>query len=680
MPRDQTKSNAQRNGRQSSVLKSLANKGKQPRGIQRKQLLKPVRKSTRLQEIQRKTPERKPLFPSPSTTNSFGEEILQDPSALENPPNSDRKRKRSQEAEDPLPRTGNGPCQKRPRTLLANPAVEDTSKQEAKGDINKKTQPIKHWIREGSWPKEYSEQDSQTREDLERYNCLKDFLIKQEINMADILARKKSSSSLRRKDSESSLATPSDQQPREAKSSKYMTAAYETVLATKGSYMGRTPLKITDISKTLCRSLLITEQTVPQETLFRDDLFDETCDSVRSRNEAIVVRHISPLICPSPLVLQIYGAKGLDCLTESVNEGWNSAIPVVYSRPQPDHSVGFARSAFTDEQLEKLKPLVGEIEDLHTSYFMGTWRMYFPFLTCEVKCGAAALDVADRQNAHSMTIAVRAVVQLYRHVKREKEIHLEILAFSISHDDQAVRIYGHYPVIDGDKTTYYRHPIHEFYFTALEGKEKWTAYKFTKNVYDVWMPTHLKRICSAIDDIPPDLDFGVSLGDSFTSVASAENESELPDSQEMATSAPASQDTERMKKPRLTATAMLREQLAQRDQQLAQRDQQLMESLKQLTPLNASSGNESMLQQEIDRLREQMAQRDEQFMHLLKQQTPSNASATESELQREHDGQQQEIERQKQEMKKQAASSNARIDQLIRQNKKLMSMLKQRIT
>ena len=583
----------------------------------------------------------------------------------EKPPNSDRKRKRSQEAED---RTGNGPYQKRPRTLLANPAVEDTSKQEAKGDINKKTQPIQHWIREGSWPKEYLEQDSQTREDLERYNCLEDFLIKQEINMADILARKKSSSSLRRKDSESSLATPSDQQPREAKSSKYMTAAYETVLATKGSYMGRTPFEITDTSRALSRSLLVTEQTVPQETLFRDDLFDETCDSVRGRNEAMVVRHISPLICPSPLVLQIYGAKGLDCLTESVNEGWNSAIPVVYSRPQPDYSVGFARSAFTDEQLEKLKPLVGEIEDLYTSYFMGTWRMYFPFLTCEVKCGAAALDVADRQNAHSMTIAVRAVVQLYRHVKREKEIHREILAFSISHDHEVVKIYGHYAVIDGENTTFYRHPIKAYDFTSEEGKERWTAYKFTKNVYDVWMPTHIKRIRSAIDDIPSGINFEVSLGDSLTPVASVD-ESELPDSQEIATSAPASQDTAGFKKPRLPPKVMmqqeidrLREQMTQRDEQIKQRDEHFMYLLKQQTPSNASA-TESELQREhdrqqqrIDKLEEQIKLRDDQFMLLLKQQTP-NASATESELQREHDRQRQEIERLREQLKEQAASS-----------------------
>jgi hypothetical protein len=72
-----------------------------------------------------------------------------------------------------------------------------------------------------------------------------------------------------------------------------------------------------------------------------------------------------------------------------------------------------------------------------------------------------------------------------------------------------VRIYGHYPVIKGNETTFYRHPIHTFDFTALDGREKWTAYKFTKNVYDIWMPTHLKRICSVIDNLPPDIDFEV---------------------------------------------------------------------------------------------------------------------------------------------------------------------------
>jgi hypothetical protein len=142
---------------------------------------------------------------------------------------------------------------------------------------------------------------------------------------------------------------------------------------------------------------------------------------------------------------------------------------------------------------------------------MGTYNMYFPFLACEVKCGAGALEVADRQNAHSMTLAARAVAELFRSVERENEIHRQILAFSISHDHQSVRIYGHYPVIDGKDIKYYRHPVHEFCFTEQDGKEKWTAYRFTKNVYDLWMPEHFKRICSAIDQLPSRLGFDVSL-------------------------------------------------------------------------------------------------------------------------------------------------------------------------
>lgn len=204
------------------------------------------------------------------------------------------------------------------------------------------------------------------------------------------------------------------------------------------------------------------------------------------------------------------GAKHLKSLMESVNEGWNSAIPFYVPRPQLDYAAAFGRSAFTIDRLKKLQLLVGEVPDTYTSYFMAMWQIYFPFLICEVKCGAVALDVTDRQNAHCMTMAARRVVELFRLVGREKEVHREILAFSISHDDRIVRIYGHYPIINGKDTTYYRHPIRDFSFTELDGKEKWTAYKFTKNVYDTWMPTHLKRICSVIDKLPSDINSEVS--------------------------------------------------------------------------------------------------------------------------------------------------------------------------
>ncbi len=331
-----------------------------------------------------------------------------------------------------------------------------------------------------------------------------------------LFARKKSSSSLRRKNSESSLQTPSDQLPREVKSAQYKSVEYEIGLEKKGSYMRESDDDdIPENIKILCKNLLGAAQALPQDSLFRDDLFKKTCEKIRNRNEAMVIRDIGSLIVPSAQTLATYGATHLNHLYECVNEGWNSVIHFHGTRPQPDYSVGFGRPAFTEKQLKKLEPFVGEIESKALTYFMATTRMYFPFLTCEVKCGAAALDVADRQNAHSMTVAVKALVELFRSVKREKELDREILAFSISHDHRSVRIYGHYAIIEEDKTSFYRHPLREFSFTEQDGKEKWTTYKFVKSVYDHHSLKLHKLICSGIDDLPADINFDLSQSASF---------------------------------------------------------------------------------------------------------------------------------------------------------------------
>ncbi|KAK0773656.1 hypothetical protein LTR59_015203 [Friedmanniomyces endolithicus] len=228
---------------------------------------------------------------------------------------------------------------------------------------------------------------------------------------------------------------------------------------------------------------------------------------VEERNEAKVIQDTTRLIVSSAQVLALRAA-GPRWPIETVNEGWNKSIPVTETKPQPDYAVRFRRQAFTQVQLDRMQPVIGDIMD--QSSFIATWYMYFPFLTCEVKCGAAALDVADRQNAHSAAVAVRAVVELFRAVKRERELHREFLAFAISHDHRSVRLCGCYSDIDGPETKYYRHPIRTFDVTESDGKEKWTAHKFTKNVYDDWMLIHFKRMYSAIEQIPPDMSFSVS--------------------------------------------------------------------------------------------------------------------------------------------------------------------------
>ncbi|KAI8630351.1 hypothetical protein F5Y19DRAFT_60637 [Xylariaceae sp. FL1651] len=386
--------------------------------------------------------------------------------------------------------TLNEPPRKRRRS--SHPIEAAFDQEAAQDNDDGPADPIDFWTREHKWPPGYSQQSL----------------------MEHLLARKRSSSRLSRKRSEAGSAapsstTPSDRKPREEKSAPYRDPRYKILLATKGSFMDESDLGVANASKSLCHTLLGRKQTVPQDSLFRDDIFKLTCRKVEDSNEARIIRDITPLIVPSAEILATYGATKLDCLIESVNEGWNNSIPLTGTRPQPDYSVGFRREAFTEDQLSKLSPFIGDWISGDLSFFMATYLMYFPFLTCEVKCGAAALDTADRQNAQSITIAARAIVELFRLAKRESEVDRQILAFSISHDHRSVRIYGEYPVIDGKDTKYYRHPIHTFDFTTLDGKEKWTAYRFTKNVYDVWMPKHFERICSAIDQLPSNLDFDV---------------------------------------------------------------------------------------------------------------------------------------------------------------------------
>ncbi len=89
-----------------------------------------------------------------------------------------------------------------------------------------------------------------------------------------------------------------------------------------------------------------------------------------------------------------------------------------------------------------------------------------------------------------MTLAVQGIVELFRAVKREDEVNRKILAFSVSHDHRSVRIYSHYPVITEKDIKYYWHLIRDFSFTELDSKDKWAAYRFTKNVAGCRAPQH----------------------------------------------------------------------------------------------------------------------------------------------------------------------------------------------
>ncbi|SMR65190.1 unnamed protein product [Zymoseptoria tritici ST99CH_3D1] len=441
----------------------------------------PPRKSARLEALHREQPALAHGCVQDETYHS-SEHVRREEATQQ--PTKPTSRKRSRAPNDSV--APSSPHRKRRRAR----AEESTACPADRSEFSE--HPISHWAVHHEWPRWYSERG----EDMER-----------------IFARKRSRSAGNRKPSDTdSAATPSstDRESRGQKSAEYRQPQYGTLLATKNVFMRESELDISLGSKRVYERLLQQKGELPGDSLFSSDRFKASCRNIQDRNEARVIQDIGRLIVPSAEVLTTYGASHLQVLIESVNEGWNSSIPITKTRPQPDYAVGFRREAFTQDRLNRMRPIVGDLTQ-ERSFFMATWYMYFPFLTCEVKCGAAALDVADRQNSHSTAIAVRAVVELFRAVKREKELHREILAFSISHDHRNVRIYGHYAEVGvgESETKYYRHPIHDFSFTAANGKEKWTAYNFTRNVYNDWMPTHFARICSAIDQIPADISFSV---------------------------------------------------------------------------------------------------------------------------------------------------------------------------
>lgn len=330
------------------------------------------------------------------------------------------------------------------------------------------------------------------------------------------LAKKKQSNPLRHKRSNvstisisSPTRTPSDQLPRERKSAPYRHPRYKSQLRERGSFMEKYR-GISVESKELCQKLLQSPQSPPRGTLFDEDIFEDTLRLIKGGNETRVIRDIAQLIVPSAELLALRGSEHLEILRETTNAGWINAVPFYGPRPQPDYGLGFKREAFTKEQLQKLQPFVeNEWEDC--SYFAATYNMYFPFLTSEVKCGASALDIADRQNTHCQTVSSRGLFELFRLVGRQNELHNTINGFSFSHSDVDVRIWAHLIVLNENSPEFYREPIAKFDIEkTAQADNRWIGWTVAMNILDLWAPDHFKLICSAIDELPADLNFEVS--------------------------------------------------------------------------------------------------------------------------------------------------------------------------
>ena len=118
-----------------------------------------------------------------------------------------------------------------------------------------------------------------------------------------------------------------------------------------------------------------------------------------------------------------------------------------------------------------------------------------------------------------------------------------------------MRIYGHYVLIDGKDTSFYRHLIQSFDIVNRDDEDKWTAYKFTLRVYHDLRRIHHERIISAADQLPdPEVSVVQPLSQQSENLESSEqDDSQLTTSysQQTESELPSSQTSEPMfKKPK----------------------------------------------------------------------------------------------------------------------------------
>lgn len=276
-------------------------------------------------------------------------------------------------------------------------------------------------------------------------------------------------------------------------------------LAENGIYMRASAL-MQRSSKDLCFSFLEGDRTPTQYPCYPPEQLDNVLDRIQCLNEARLQRDITPWIVPSAENLYLSGEITPDYIGEEIQAEWTRYATMGSTRPKPDYTAGLLRKAFTKEEIEKLQYNVS-----FERPWLFTPNLCFPFLMCEAKTGLEGIDKADRQNMHSASIAVRTIIELYKAAfgttapDRVNELYGQVLAFSVSHNNGLVNLYGHYAVLSDDwagELKFYRYGIDMFSLIMHDGAERHKSYNFVLNVYEKFASEHRKRIKDALAFLP----------------------------------------------------------------------------------------------------------------------------------------------------------------------------------
>ena len=258
-----------------------------------------------------------------------------------------RKRKRSEDAEDLTLRNPDNLTSK--RTRIASPNRFNKGQEEVR-NINSTNDPsIEHWSKTGYWSPQ----------------CF---------NLNTAMSRP-----LNNKRSSSGLSYT--QSVKEGLNPPQYTPGYEEVLQDAGIYMneelGQT---ISDTSQELSEALLNSFFPPPSNSLFGGQSFLLTLDELRNENEPRVQRDITPLLVPCASLLYLHD-RILQCrdLSAKIQSEWTKVAPLAGPLPTPDYVVGLKRSAFSRDEISQLQ--IYSAPNKATVFRDG---LYFPFFVCEV--------------------------------------------------------------------------------------------------------------------------------------------------------------------------------------------------------------------------------------------------------------------------------------------------------
>lgn len=127
----------------------------------------------------------------------------------------------------------------------------------------------------------------------------------------------------------------------------YRNSDYEYKLKIRGeNYLIESSIDITNDCKFIYESLFTIIQTVPQDILFRNNLFKEICNKIWNWNETRIVKNILLLIVSSVEIFAIYDITELKFLIFNINKYWDEFVFITEICSQSDYCIEFNNSVF----------------------------------------------------------------------------------------------------------------------------------------------------------------------------------------------------------------------------------------------------------------------------------------------------------------------------------------------